>query len=44
MQRGGVQSLGHVAVPEPSLSRKAGSGVAVSRGSAWAHTLHFVLA
>jgi hypothetical protein len=33
-QRGGVQSLGHVAGLEPSLSREAGSGATVARGTA----------
>jgi hypothetical protein len=43
-RRGGVRSLGHVATPEFSLSREAGSGAVVARGSAWTHGLPFDLA
>jgi hypothetical protein len=43
-RKGGVRSLRHVATSEPSLSREAGSGAVVARGSAWEHTLPFVLA
>jgi hypothetical protein len=43
-RRDGVKRLGHVAAPEPSLSREAGSGATVARGSAWAHALPFDLA
>jgi hypothetical protein len=42
-QRGGIQSLGHVVVPEPSLGREVGSGTMVARGSVWMHALPFVL-
>jgi hypothetical protein len=40
----GSGALGHVTMPEPSLSREAGSRVVVARGSAWAHALPIVLA
>jgi hypothetical protein len=43
-QRGGVRSLEHMVVPEPSLSREVGSGTAVACGSVWTHTLPFFLA
>jgi hypothetical protein len=43
-RRGRVRSLGHVVAPEPSLSREAGSDVAVARGNVWAHALPFDLA
>jgi hypothetical protein len=43
-KKGGVWSLRHVAVLEPSLSREVVSGTAVACGSVWAHTLPFVLA
>jgi hypothetical protein len=42
-RRGGVRSLGHVAALESSLSREVGSSDAVACGSAWTHTLPFVL-
>jgi hypothetical protein len=42
-RRGGARSLGHMATPEPSLSREAGSGGAVAHGSMWVHALPFVL-
>jgi hypothetical protein len=42
-QRGGVWSLGHMAAPEPSLSRDAGSGAVVPHCSAWVHALPFDL-
>jgi hypothetical protein len=32
--RGGVQNLGHVTAPEPSLCREVGSDTTVARGSA----------
>jgi hypothetical protein len=38
-RRGGVWSLGHMAVPEPSLRREEGSCATVARGSEWTHTL-----
>jgi hypothetical protein len=38
------RALGHVATPEPSLSREVGSRAAVACGSAWAHASPFVLA
>jgi hypothetical protein len=42
----GVESgaLGHMTALEPSLSREAGSGAAMARGSAWVHALPFVFA
>jgi hypothetical protein len=42
-RRGGVRSLGHMAMLEPSLSREAGSSAAVPPASAWVHVLPFVL-
>jgi hypothetical protein len=40
----GYKTLGHVATPEPFLSREASYGATVARGSAWMHALPFVLA
>jgi hypothetical protein len=42
--RGVVQSPGHVAPSEPSLSWEAGFGAEVADGSAWTHALPFILA
>jgi hypothetical protein len=43
-QRGGVQSLGHVTAPKPSLSKEAGFGAVVACGSVWVHALPLDLA
>jgi hypothetical protein len=43
-QRGGVWSLGHVAMLEPSLSIEVGSCAAAACRSTWTHALPFVLA